>query len=98
MLLEVSLILHANPLATIAARRLASVTTAGFVRGRSSGSIVFVANLARSAAHVTAAQPSWVVGEHIGDHSLGRPDRPHEREHPTYTRPSADQVQRKNRP
>ena len=30
MLLEVSLILHANPLATIAARRFASVTTAGF--------------------------------------------------------------------
>ena len=29
MLLEVSLILHANPLATIAARRFASVTTAG---------------------------------------------------------------------
>ena len=30
MLLEVSLILHANPLATIAARRFASVTTVGF--------------------------------------------------------------------
>ena len=29
MLLEVSLILHANPLATIAARRFASVTTVG---------------------------------------------------------------------
>ena len=29
MLLEVSLILHASPLATIAARRFASVTTAG---------------------------------------------------------------------
>ena len=40
MLLEVSLILHANPLATIAARRFASVTTAG--SGAASKSVAHV--------------------------------------------------------
>ena len=61
MLLEVSLILHANPLATIAARRFALVTTAG--SGPASNSVAHVGTTTAiyKNAFVAVAVPPGVV-------------------------------------
>ena len=59
MLLEVSLILHANPLATIAARRFASVTTVG--SGAVSNRVAHVGTMMYVNAFVAVAVPFGVV-------------------------------------